>query len=84
VFLGPVLAAATWFGRRAALAVALIASVLLTADVFLSPDLPPRALIGSVAAFIVVGERAGALWRSGAEQVPCSSRQTGLENGWPS
>jgi len=59
LYLMPVLAAATWFGRRTAVAVAVAASVLLGVDVLLSPDLPVTALLASVPAFLFIADRGG-------------------------
>jgi len=59
LYLAPVLAAAKWFGRRAAITVAVVASALLTGDVLLSPELPPTVLLGSVLGFLLIGDRAG-------------------------
>src|SRR5215212_8755188 len=47
LYLAPVLAAAIWFGRRAAIAVAVVAPALLTGAALLSPELPPTVLLGS-------------------------------------
>lgn len=59
LYLAPVLAAAAWFGRTVAVAVATVASVLLGVDVLLSPDLPVTTLLFSVPAFLFIADRGG-------------------------
>jgi serine phosphatase RsbU (regulator of sigma subunit) len=68
IYVGPILVAAYWFGRSAALVAAVIASALLGADAVLSPDLPPTVLIASIPAFLALAHLGGRFVEEQREQ----------------